>query len=395
MPPPTLVDDLFARGYEFDFFQAVRLLEAVRHPDLPVAQDAVDRLGDGIRIGTLPSLSFPASSIYGISPAADGRVPVVTVTFFGLTGTNGVLPTEYTDLLCRLGNDGRLSAAERTALRDWFDLFNHRMAVLLYGGWEKYRFTPQFARHVRLFGEAGVARPGAGPLPDPFTGSLLSFVGMGAPALRHRVRVDQPVPRGEDPLTPLAHVNDTALLHYSGLMARRQPTAAGLRIILSDYFGVDVRVDEMTGQWLALSPSARTTLTPGGTCELGRNAIAGERVWDVSSKFRVVLGPLRYQEFVEFLPDPAPVPARKGFFLLSQVTRLYVGPEFDFEVQLLLMGSEVPDCLIQDVPEGELGVRLGWNTWLPREVAVDAVDEASFEGDTRTVLPVPEGFRLG
>jgi type VI secretion system protein ImpH len=116
------------------------------------------------------------------------------------------------------------------------------------------------------------------------------------------------------------------------------------------------------------------------------NAVAGERVWDVVSKFRVRLGPLRYAEFVEFLPDPAPVAARKGIFLLSQLVRLYVGMELDFEIQLALRGDEVPNLVLQDAGEGALGARLGWNTWMPGEHMPETVDDAVFDAAENTVL---------
>jgi type VI secretion system protein ImpH len=116
--------------------------------------------------------------------------------------------------------------------------------------------------------------------------------------------------------------------------------------------------------------------------------VAGEQIWDVNSKFRLRLGPLRYKEFVDFLPDPTPVPDRKAVFLLSQLTRLYVGPEFDFEVQLVLHKFEVPDCVIQEVDEGQLGIRLGWNTWLAGDDMPDEVDDVLFDAPCEVTLPV-------
>ena len=115
------------------------------------------------------------------------------------------------------------------------------------------------------------------------------------------------------------------------------------------------------------------------------NAVAGERVWDVVSKFRVRLGPLHYSEFVEFLPDPAPVAARKAIFLLSQLVRLYVGIELDFEVQLALRGDEVPELVLHD--DGALGARLGWNTWMPGEEMPETVEDAVFDAAEAIVLP--------
>jgi type VI secretion system protein ImpH len=303
-----------------------------------------------------------------------------------MTGPQGALPTHYTQLLMRIAREGR--GTERTALKDWLDLFNHRMVALFFRAWEKYRFPVPFLRYAftrrALGGEAG------GPDADQFTRSLFSLIGLGTPALRRRLHVDAPPPDPFAPSRPLAKIDDLALLHFGGLFAHKPRNAVGLGAIVRDYFDLPGDVIQFTGQWLYLEPASLSRLpdeTGGVNCELGVNAVAGERVWDVVSKFRVRLGPLHYDEFVEFLPDPAPVSARKGIFLLSQLVRLYVGIELDFEVQLALRGDEVPDLVLQDAGEGDLGARLGWNTWMPGEQMPETVDDAVFDAVEMTVLP--------
>ena len=93
----------------------------------------------------------------------------------------------------------------------------------------------------------------------------------------------------------------------------------------------------------AARPGSKTRL--GGTnCGLGTAAVAGERVWDVQGKFRLRVGPLTYAQFLDYLPDRRPAAGRKSFFLLSQVAKLYAGPEFDLDVQLVLRADAVPKC---------------------------------------------------
>ena len=80
----------------------------------------------------------------------------------------------------------------------------------------------------------------------------------------------------------------------------------------------------------------------------------------------------------------APVEVRKSVFLLSQITRLYVGTEFDFEVRLELVGQDVPEC---ELAEGSgLGPRLGWNTWLPSDAMPAVVDDVAFDGPCEPIL---------
>ena len=46
---------------------------------------------------------------------------------------------------------------------------------------------------------------------------------------------------------------------------------------------------------------------------------------------------------------------------MTHMTRLFVGPETSFDVQLILKKEEVPDCELR--ADGEFVARLGWNTW--------------------------------
>jgi type VI secretion system protein ImpH len=381
----------------FDPFQAARLLELVANdgPDSPWKE-----VESTLRFRANVSMAFPPSLLAQVIPpisapqdpenltrgAATIRsrytradVPVLVLNFFGLFGPQGALPLTYTRTLCELDGDRafRRSSA-RTAFRDWLDIFNNRLAALLYRAWQKYRLPVGYQRtEWRQRREPGADRRHQ----DKMTRVLFSTVGLGVPGLRDRLKVE--APRGE----PLARTDDLALLRYAGAFTRRRPGGHELEAILADFFALPVGVIALTGQWLTLPPESQTRLVEGGNASLGVNAVAGEQIWDVNSKFRLRLGPLRYTQFIDYLPDPTPIPARKGVFLLAQMTRLYVGPEFDFEVNLVLHKLEVPDCVIQEVEEGQLGIRLGWNTWLPSEDMPDEVGDVMFDAPCEVTLP--------
>jgi type VI secretion system protein ImpH len=364
----TVAERLFAEGFAFDFFQAVRLLQRIDPARKPVGRAGAPR-EEVVRIRAHLSLNFPASSVYEVLPAGEGGpTPLMAVTFMGLTGPSGILPRHYTELLLRLDREAR--GPERHALRAWLDLFNHRLVSLFYRAWEKYRFPLAYER-----GETFGAEP------DPFTRCLFSFVGLGMRPLRGRLRVEKVV--GEERPDVLARIDDLALLHYSGLLAQRHRPAVGLRALLADYFGLPLEVQQFRGQWLRLDASNRSRLG-GANALLGVNLVAGERVWDVQSKVRLRLGALRRPRFDSFLPDRAPVAERKAFFLLCHLTRLYLGMDFDFDVQLVLCAADVPECRLDD--RGGLGTRLGWNTWLCSGPAARDADDAVFEGATRTAV---------
>jgi type VI secretion system protein ImpH len=367
-PAGSLAARLFREPFSFDFFQAVRVLQRIFPERAPVGQAAAPA-AETVRFGTLASLTFPPSAIYDLQPAADPTEPPrLIVAFMGLAGPSGVLPRHYTELLLRIQRDAK--GPEKFALRDWFDLFNHRYLSLFYRAWEKYRFYLAYER-----GEATRAEP------DTFTNCLFSLIGHGLPALRNRLRVgiwEEVEGRPRERL--LTRVNDLVLLYYGGLLAHRPRCAAGLAGMLQDYLGLPVEVRQFQGQWLRLEPDKQSRLgLDDGNCELGTNLVIGERVWDVQSKIRVRVGPVDYARFLDFMPDRSPMPEHKTFFEMVHLVRLYVGPEFDFDVQVILKADEVPEC---QLPEGTAdGPRLGWNAWIGSQSFAVPAEEAVFDGE--------------
>lgn len=370
-PPGSLAARMFEEGFAFDFFQAVRLLQQIEPQRAAVGQGSALEV-EAVRFRTLASLTFPPSSIYDLQKIG-AAPPLMTVTFFGLTGPSGILPRHYTELLMRIQRESKI--AEKYALRDWFDIYNHRLLAHFYRAWAKYRFWLNYER-----GEPFQ------PEPDTFTTALLSLTGLGTPALRNRLRVGWRAP-GEvrRPARTLAQVNDLVLLYFGGLLAHRPRNAIGLAGMVREYTNLPADIRQFQGQWLEIEPDKQSRLGIGdGNSELGENLVIGERVWDAQSNIRVRLGPLRYSQFLEYMPDRAPFPERKAIFELIHLVRLYAGPEFDFDVQLVLTAAEVPEMKLPDGTDD--GPQLGWNTWLSTQsFAADATD-AVFPGDEVVVV---------
>jgi type VI secretion system protein ImpH len=365
----TVEERLFEEPYTFDFFQAVRILERLAPERKPVGRGGPP-LAEVVRFRAHLSLTFPPSAIYDLQgPSESLPLPAMVVSFMGLTGPSGVMPRHYTELLLKLARDAK--GPEKNSLRDWFDLFNHRAISLFYRAWEKYRFYIAYERGEYKRGDQL----------DPFTRCLFSFIGLGEVPLRNRLRIVTGKPDDEQtPQRTLAQINDLALLHYSGFLSHRPRCALNLEAMLEDYFQLPIRIQQFQGQWLVLDPSNRSRMGgEDGNNQLGINLVAGERVWDVQSKIRVCMGPLHYFQFTRFLPDYSPVKERKGFFLLVHLVRLYVGPELDFDVQLVLKKEDVPECELTVI--GGVGPQLGWNTWICSDAMKQDADQAVFEGE--------------
>jgi type VI secretion system protein ImpH len=313
----TIGEDLFAQPYGYDFFQAVRLLERLYATRLPVGKDNNPKR-EAVRFHALPSLSFPPSQLARISPEDEttGAPPQLTIAFMGLFGPLGVLPAHYTELVLE-----RLRYRDK-ALAEFLDIFNHRFISLFYRAWEKYRFPIAYER-------------GAG---DAFTQYLFSIIGMGTRGLHKRLSLP-----------------DEGLLLYGGLIAQKPHSVNAMAAVLSDYFAVPVTIEQFYGQWLKLEAENLTRCGKANHC-LGSNTVVGTRVWDTQAKFRVKFGPLSFTQFYQFLPIGS------AFNPAQDLTRLFAGMEFDFDLQLVLKAAEVPTCQLATGSNRQ--PRLGWTTWL-------------------------------
>jgi len=343
----SLEEALFDHGYEFEFFQAARLLArlfpyrkqvgSVAKPAEEFARFVTLANSDGFDQAR-QSMAFPPSAIHDIERDRDSQYPAqMTVAFMSLTGVQGILPLYYTERMLTS------KAAKDNALAAFLDLFNHRLISLFYRAWEKH--------HVAVLYEAAAAR---GSRPDAFTQSLFDLIGMGTPGLRGRLGV-----------------RDESLVLYAGLIAQRPHSASALRAILRDYFRLPVEIDQCVGSWYDLEDADRCYLSgEHQRNQLGEGAFIGDQVWDPQARFRIRLGPLDLETFIEFLPEG------RSMEKLVDLTKYIVGQAMVFDVQVFLRADQVPECRLND--EGADAPRLGWMGWLKTSAFVfDAGDSIS------------------
>jgi type VI secretion system protein ImpH len=302
--------------YTFEFFQAVRLL-ALMHPARQVVGRFTRPAEEVVHFGANPNVSFPPSQLHSLEMPEDGPA-FLRVNFMGLTGPMGVLPLAYSELVLE-----RLRARDR-AMRDFFDIFNHRMISLFCQAWEKYRFSIPYERRER----------------DRFSYRVLALLGLATPGLQER----QEVP-------------DESLLFYSGLLSLHTHSAAGLRQLLSDYFGVPVEIEQFVGAWYPVDRESQYSLGESHRDEekLGFGCVVGDEVWDQQSRVRIRMGPLTLEQYADFLPGGS------AWRHVKALTGFFAGNEFDMELQLVLRRQEVPPCELLPL---ETAPRLGWTSWV-------------------------------
>lgn len=347
---PAVVDLLQQTPERIAFFQATRLLERAavlhnrHHPGNRVNDRAVGQFTppstEIIRFCAFLSLGFPGSEIIKIQPQEQGRRWQLVVGFMGLTGSTGVLPFHYTEILFQ-----RLKLRDES-LRDFLDMFNHRTISLFFQAGMKYRLPIAYERHKLLQQRREKL--------DTHTQAILSLVGLGTDH-----QLDQ------------LKVHHETLVYFAGLLSQRTRPANGLSRLLTHYFAVPVEIQEFVGEWHDLIDDVRTRLPyPGhplgqNAC-LGRSAILGGKGWFAQGKIRVVLGPLNHEQFRQFAPGTTTL--RR----LHELVQLYAGTELETEYVLRVARRHIPNRiqLRQAAPP-----TIGWDTWLASQAVADDADE--------------------
>jgi type VI secretion system protein ImpH len=330
--PDPLMERVAKQPFAFDFFRAVRLLQAL-HADSPRVGYSPSPAQEPVRFAQKPSLAFASSTLDGLGPGPLPSIPRLWVNFFGLSGPNGPLPLHLTEY----ARDRELHHNDHT-FTAFLNLFNHRLTSLFFRAWADNQKALDLDR----------------PEDQRFAAYLGSFFGMGMESLWNRDAVP-----------------DRAKLYFSGHLASQNRNAEGLESILEDYFGIPTQIKTFVGRWLEVPEDSccRLGMSPQ-TGRLGLSTLVGSRFWECQLNFRIAMGPMKLSDFERLLPSGS------AFKRLQCWVRNYCGEQFFWDVNLVLKKAEVPPVAL-----GRSG-RLGWTTWLKTR---------PFERDADDLVLIPPG----
>jgi type VI secretion system protein ImpH len=325
----SVVERLLAEPYRFEFFQAVRVLElSLKTQGAPGNQ----LIANHVRFENSTSLSFPPSEIESLRAETGQDVGdegedltskryYMTPSFMGFLGPNGTLPRHYSERI----------ATHQLYKRDqgpraFLDTYSNRAVALFFGAWKKYRLELEYESKGK----------------NGFLPLLMALGGLGHTSLRDRLSTDD------------VGILDESLGYYAGALRHRPMSAIYLQSVLSDYFKVDIKIEQFVGRWYAL-PREHQSVLGIANVELGGSALAGQRVWQRDLRIGLQIGPLRKKEFEKFLPRETAAKA------LEQMLKMFVGLTLEYEVQLILHADDVGSS---DLSDHRTGGRLGWDTFL-------------------------------
>lgn len=336
----SLLGRLLARGFEYEFFHAVWLLERAMPGNVPVGERG-PVAQEAFRFRPDVSCGFPASDIRSITPyhgEYDGtKFFQFDVTFLGLYGASTPLPLHYaTDILRAVehgagtglagdspqGDSGTDTyEASRNPVRDFLDLFHHRLTSLFYRACLKYRYDCSFAVSGR----------------DVMTRYLLWLIG-SSPSYDERTLGVTPI----------------RMLRYAGSLTQHPRSAAALEGILVDYWqNYPIRVEQCLGRWVPIAPADQNRLGMRN-CSLGIDFSAGEQVYDLNGSFCVSLGPVDWATYLSFLPDG------ERFAETQSVASMCCSDPLTYELAVTLRAGEVPEM---QLATSEAAPRLGFTSW--------------------------------
>lgn len=284
---------------------------------------------ESIRFRHDPALVFSAADVQSVAvhqasdaSAASGDLSSpryeITTTFLGLTGATSPLP-EY------LVED--VLSEQRSAERDFLDLFHHRLLSLLYRLVMKYDVAADFQT------DGG----------DAWSRRIVALGGTDAYAENSA---------GASPLPTLL------LLRLAPVLAVGPRNARSLRLVLEEVLRSEIgeascAIDEFVGAWVALESDERMRLGQVNH-RLGQGSLLGRRIFDASAKFRVRIGPVTRAAYDRLRPEGDLFP------VVKHVVERMLGNRLAFELEIAIATDAVPAFKLSAAS----GMRLGHSTWL-------------------------------
>ncbi len=338
-----------------DFFALVSRLEQA-------TRDAVRVGGDGpahaeaIRFRHDPSMTFSSGDVSEAQlierhrdpcdPLSPKRTVVeVTTAFLGLSGSVSPFPLYLAGEIAQF-------AAEGSIVRDFLDIFHHRILSLFYRLWMRYRYAWEYPTEIG----------------DLWSKRVLSTAGIDG--YEHN---------------PLRRIPQAKMLSVLPLLVGGARNAHALRVVLraclSDIIGdADVEILQFASGWSSIADEQRTRLGRVN-CVLGSNLLLGSRVFGRNDKFRIRIAPLSLERYRRLAFE------REHLSMIREIVDLVVREPLDFDLELVLEEQARPAYRLSS----QSPATLGRNTWLRGRPGLRSVRIGAFDHTGRALDGVAAG----
>ena len=314
-----------------ELFAALRLLEGAQ-PDRARLGYSLLAEEDPVRLDQALLLEFARTEITRLEEsrgAATSHRAVLEQTAIGLLGPNGALPYSWTEHAHELSRSAYRQQRDSSFIA-WINVLQRRQIGLLYRAWSDSQSV------------VGMDRPSQ---PHPLGDRLRALAGLELADANTR-----------------DHIAPGFKMAFAAVLSRRVRSPQPLAAMLAYHFDAPVRVEEFVARWLDIPVDQRTRVGVQFN-RLGHDAVAGARVWDCATRFRLYIGPLSLARYRDFLPHG------HAYAELADLVTLYAGVEYEWDLVPILEAPQVPYSWL-----GNEGLLLGWSSWLG--VRYDTTDAA-------------------
>lgn len=267
------------------------------------------------KIQIRPSLSMDItrSQVVAVNKRDNGIYEVIT-NFLGLYGASSPLPNFYTDDLIALEQE------DQTTARRFLDVIHQRVYQLFAQAQQKYNsLSSVVERQQQEFSQ----------LLHTITGS-------------RDAQIQKAMPQSNQ------------LLSFVGLLSSRQRSAQGLETLLSGFLtGVNVNIEQCVERTVSV-PEKHRSQVGISSCQLGSNALLGDRLSDRHSKIVVHLGPLNQADFDSLVND------KTQWQTLEGLIKAYLTMPMEVDIKISLIGDAAKGVALGE----NKWCQLGYDTWL-------------------------------
>ncbi|WP_223669693.1 type VI secretion system baseplate subunit TssG [Kangiella shandongensis] len=257
-------------------------------------------------------------AIVSTQRTGDGEKVLITSALFSLTGANGILPNHYSETLAKSLRD------KNHVLKDFLDMFNHRLNSLMYRSWAKYRLDTDKSYQANVSHYQSTA--------DLI---MTTLAGESYP------------------------MKENSSAYYSGLTYACARSADKLKSVINDLSGLNAAVNEFQGKWIELEDDQLSRMGSNGQGvsfnQLGVNTMLGRRCWDLSSSFEVEF------EVNDAATFRSLTPGGKMNRLLNKTLKNLVGDGYEFNFKLKVKAKH---CQTVQLSPGQQKTALGSSAWM-------------------------------
>lgn len=306
----SCLDLLQAQAEEFNFYQAIRVLECVVREEEGIPQ---------IKYKAVNEQAFMPNFIANL--VSDDIKTEVRVNGYSLTGQQGPLPDVYNDMLQEQKSQGNRGPEA------FLDLFNNRLLHLLYD--IKKQLDPMLFNDISINSE--------------LFNVLESLTGLTTFDLFKRLPITQ-----------------EKLLTFSALLIGNRQNYSSIKQVIECMFDCEVEIDPCKGGWRPLPKTWQTRLGASNAV-LGSGIGLGTKHWDNQAKIGMVLHIKDIEQCRKLMP--------KGHLheVLKAMLAYLTDGHYEIDVKLQLDWQNLPESRLGKSSNGgqkSSSMFLGQSSWL-------------------------------